>query len=157
MQNHDPSNNRAALAGDLDEIVARTAIDSFTTEVLAAGHTLTADEPTDVGGNDKGPSPYDLLAAALATCTTMTLKMYAARKELSLRSVTVRVTHDKVHAKDCSDCESGTGRIDEFRRVLSFDGELSAAERQRLLEIADMCPVHRTLQGEIKIRTSAAP
>jgi putative redox protein len=156
MQKQDSTNNSPALAGALDEVVARTGIDSFTTEMLVAGHKLVADEPVEAGGNDQGPSPYDLLAAALASCTTMTLKMYAARKELAMRSVTVRVTHDKVHAKDCADCESSSGKIDEFRRELTIDGDLDEAQRQRLLEIADMCPVHRTLHGEIKVRTTLA-
>ena len=85
----------------------------------------------------------------------MTLKMYASHKKLKLRSATARVSHGKIHAEDCDDCESSAGRIDEFRRVLEIDGDLSDAERQRLLEIADKCPVHRTLHGEVKVRTTA--
>lgn len=154
MQKQDPTNNNNALAGALDEVIARTGIDSFTTEMLVAGHKLVADEPVEAGGSDLGPSPYDLLAAALASCTTMTLKMYATRKELAMRSVTVTVTHEKVHAKDCADCESPSGRIDEFQRVLTIEGDLDDAQRQRLLEIADRCPVHRTLHAEIKVRTT---
>jgi putative redox protein len=138
------------------EVVARTAIDSFQTSVRAGKHYFVADEPTSVGGTDQGPTPYDLLAAALATCTTMTLKMYASFKKLNLRSTTVRVSHDKIHAEDCSDCESASGKIDEFRRELSFDGQLTEAEVARLLEIADRCPVHKTLHGEIKVRTTLA-
>ena len=138
------------------EVVARSYIDSFRTDVRAGKHHLVADEPTSVGGTDQGPTPYDLLAAALATCTTMTLKMYASFKKLGLRSTTVRVSHDKIHAEDCADCESTTGKIDEFRRELSFDGELSEKEIARLLEIADRCPVHKTLHGEIKVRTTLA-
>ncbi len=86
----------------------------------------------------------------------MTLRMYARRKNLDLHATTVRVVHDKVHAEDCGDCESSSGRVDEFRRELSFDGNLSDAERRRLIEIAGRCPVHRTLEGDIKIRTTAA-
>ena len=153
MQNQDSTDNNNALIGSADEVVARTHIDSFTTELLAAEHPLIADEPTAVGGNNKGPSPYDLLSAALASCTSMTLKMYAAHKELALRSVTVRVKHAKVHAKDCADCESAAGKIDEFHREIVLVGQLSDDEQRRLLEIADKCPVHRTLLGEIKIRT----
>ena len=149
MQNQDSTDNNNALIGSADEVVARTHIDSFTTELLAAEHPLIADEPTAVGGNNKGPSPYDLLSAALASCTSMTLKMYAAHKELALRSVTVRVKH----AKDCADCESAAGKIDEFHREIVLVGQLSDDEQRRLLEIADKCPVHRTLLGEIKIRT----
>ena len=143
----------AALVGDANEVVARTFIDGFRTDVSAAGHRLVADEPVTVGGTNLGPTPYDLLSAALATCTTMTLKMYATHKKLALNSVSARVTHDKIHADDCSDCESTSGKIDEFRRVLSFDGELSDEQRTRLQEIADKCPVHRTLHGEVKVRT----
>ena len=138
------------------EVVARTNIGGFRTEVAAGPHVLIADEPLAVGGTNLGPTPYGLLSAALATCTTMTLKMYASLKKLELRSTTVRVTHDKVHAEDCSDCETTTGKIDEFRREISFDGNLTAAEQRRLLEIADKCPVHKSLHGEVKIRTVAA-
>lgn len=145
-----------ALGGNSDEVVARTLIDGFRTEVVAAGHPMLSDEPTSVGGTNLGPSPYDLLAAALATCTSMTLKMYAARKKLDLQSITVRVEHGKIHAKDCSDCESTAGRIDEFHRRVSFEGQLTDAQTERLLQIADMCPVHRTLEGEIRIRTQLA-
>ena len=142
------------LAVNGGEVVARTLTDSFRTDFRVGRHHLVADEPASVGGGDLGPSPYDLLAAALATCTSMTLKMYASLKKLRLRSTTVRVSHDKVHAEDCSDCESTTGKIDEFRRELSFDGELTEKEIARLLEIADRCPVHKTLHGEIKVRTT---
>lgn len=148
MQNE----NQNSLEG-ANSVVATTAIDSFRTEVVAAGHEFIADEPTSVGGGDEGPSPYDLLSAALATCTTMTLKMYASHKKLDLRSVTVRVTHGKIHAKDCADCETQNGKIDEFQRELTIDGDLSDEQRNRMLEIADRCPVHRTLHGEMKVRT----
>ncbi len=143
-----------ALDGDEDEIVARTGSAGFRTDLLAAGHRLVADEPASAGGRNEGPSPYDLLGAALAACTTMTLRMYADRKELDLGSVTARVRHGKIHAKDCEDCESGDGRIDEFHRRLEFEGALTDKERERLVEIADKCPVHRTLHGEVKVRTS---
>ena len=147
------ADSTAPLHGKTDEVVARTFIDGFRTDVVAGGHALIADEPLDVGGTNLGPSPYHLLSAALASCTTMTLKMYAARKNLDLSAVTVRVRHGKVHAEDCSDCESKDGKIDEFQRELSIDGNLDATERARLLEIADKCPVHRTLHSEIKVRT----
>jgi putative redox protein len=153
MQNGRPTDN-SKLAGAPDAAVARTLIDSFTTELDIAGHRLVADEPADKGGNGLGPSPYDLLAAALAACTGMTLKMYAARKNLPLASVTVRVTHDKIHAEDCSDCTSDKAKVDEFRREIVLEGGLDEEQRARLLEIAEMCPVHRTLHGEIRIRTA---
>ena len=151
-----PTTERPPLTATPAETVARTYSDSFTTELLSGGHTLLADEPEPVGGNNFGPSPYDLLSAALASCTSMTLKMYADHKGLDLRSTTVSVQHGKVHAKDCADCESEAGKVDEFLRELSFDGSLSDAERTRLVEIADRCPVHRTLHGEVKVRTRLA-
>lgn len=142
-----------ALEADGGEVVARTFSDGFRTDVRAGKHHLLADEPVAVGGTDLGPTPYDLLSAGLATCTTMTLKMYATHKKLKLNSVTVRVTHGKIHAEDCADCESDSGQIDQFRRRISVDGDLNDEELARLLEIADRCPVHKTLHNEIKIRT----
>ncbi|MCH9694819.1 MAG: alpha/beta fold hydrolase [Gammaproteobacteria bacterium] len=136
------------------EVVARTGADGFRTEVAAGRHGLIADEPASVGGSDEGPTPYDLLAAALATCTTMTLRMYANHKKLALRSATVRVKHGRVHADDCVDCEQSDGQIHEFRRELILEGELSPEQRTRMLEIADRCPVHKTLHNEIKVRSS---
>lgn len=138
------------------EVAARTPVGGFRTEVSLGRHHLVADEPRSVGGTDAGPTPYDLLAAALATCTTMTLRMYANHKKLPLTSATVRVEHDKVHAKDCEDCESSDGKIDEFRRTVALEGDLTDAQRQRMLEIADRCPVHRTLHSEVKVRSSLA-
>jgi len=135
-------------------VVARTKIDGFRTEIATGNHVLFADEPVSVGGADTGPSPYDLLSAALASCTSMTLKMYASLKKITLRSVTVAVRHDRVHAEDCKDCDSAAGKIDEFQRVVTLDGDLSHEQQQRLLESADRCPVHKTLSNEIKIRTA---
>lgn len=143
-----------SLPAVANEVVAQTLADGFRTAVQLGPHRLVADEPVALGGSNQGPSPYDLLSAALAACTSMTLKMYAAHKGLQLQSTTVRVTHDKVHAEDCSDCESQTGRIDTFHRRISFAGELSSAQRARLLEIADKCPVHRTLHSEVVVRTT---
>lgn len=148
MQTNDP------VIATEQAVVATTLASGFRTEVTAGEHALVADEPAAVGGTNEGPSPYDLLSAALATCTSMTLKMYAGFKQLDLESVTVRVVHDKIHARDCADCESPGGKIDEFRREISLEGKLDDAERRRLLEIADRCPVHKTLHGEIKVRTS---
>lgn len=145
-----------SLRGAAGEVVARTFIDGFRTDVVAGDHTFVADEPLAVGGTNLGPAPYDLLSAALATCTTMTLKMYATRKKLDLKSVSVSVRHDKIHAEDCRDCDTKEGKIDEFRRELTVDGDLDDATRDRLLEIADKCPVHRTLDSETKIRTRLA-
>ena len=142
------------LGAEHGSVVARTWSDGFYTEVAAGDHALVADEPASVGGSNRGPSPYELLSAALATCTTMTLKMYAGFKDIDIDSVTVKVIHKKMHAEACADCESEDGKIDEFRRELTIEGNLDEAQRQRMLEIADRCPVHQTLHGEIKVRTT---
>ncbi|MGW8369927.1 MAG: OsmC family protein, partial [Gammaproteobacteria bacterium] len=141
-------------SSDEGSTIAQTGNDGFRTDIISAGHELIADEPVSVGGTNRGPSPYDLLSAALASCTTMTLRMYAERKQLDLQSTTVRVRHAKIHAADCADCEKAGGKIDEFERELAVEGGLTAEQRRRLLEIADMCPVHRTLHGEVRIRTT---
>ncbi|MFW6077540.1 MAG: alpha/beta fold hydrolase [Hyphomicrobiales bacterium] len=128
--------------------VAETGANDFQQDVIAAGHRLLADEPVDMGGLGSGPSPYDLLAAALGACTSMTLRMYATRKNLDLGRITVDVTHGKVHARDCVDCAEGLeGRIDRFERTISIDGSLSADLDDKLVEIAGKCPVHRTLEA----------
>ncbi|MEM6709299.1 MAG: alpha/beta fold hydrolase [Pseudomonadota bacterium] len=144
-------------AAALDETVARTVGGGFRTDVVSAGHALVADEPTSVGGTNTGPSPYDYLSTALATCTTMTLEMYARRKGLKLDASTVRVRHQKIHAADCEACETQAGKVDQFVREIDLEGDLTAAERSRLMEIADRCPVHRTLHAEVEILTRAAP
>ena len=102
---------------------------------------------------DTGPNPYDLLTAALGTCTAMTMRMYADHKGLPLTGVTVDVTYDKIHAEDCADCETRDGKIDVFERKITLGGDLSGDQRAKLLEIADKCPVHRTLHNEVKVRT----
>ena len=145
-----------ALAATPDEVAARTFTGSFQTEIVSGPHRLLADEPSSVGGSNLGPTPYDLLSAALASCTTMTLRMYAEHKGLDLASATVRVRHGKTHAKDCDDCETRDGKVDEFVRELSVEGDLTDAERTRLVDIADKCPVHRTLHSEVKVRTRLA-
>ncbi len=117
-------------------------------------HELRADEPTSVGGADSGPTPYELLLAALGSCTAMTLQMYAKRKGWPLEHVAVRSSHDKIHAAECARCESDTGRVDRITRRLHLTGPLDDTQRARLLEIADRCPVHRTLTGEKQIVTT---
>jgi putative redox protein len=134
--------------------VAEAGTGKFTQTVRSGRHRWLADEPRDFGGDDAGPSPYDLLLAGLGTCTTMTLRMYATRKRLPLEHVRVSLRHDRIHAEDCSDCETTEGKLDEIQRSLTLQGDLDDAQRLRLLEIAEMCPVHRTLAGEIKIRTA---
>ena len=125
----------------------------FAQEIAAGRHRLTADEPADYGGDDSGPTPYELLLGGLGACTAMTLRIYAERKDWPLERVEVRLTHEKIHARDCADCETREGRIDRIDRRLTLHGPLEAKQRERLLEIADKCPVHRTLTGEIKINT----
>jgi putative redox protein len=126
----------------------------YTTDIVAGTHMLRADEPRGVGGDDTGPTPYGLLSAALGACTTMTLRMYADRKEWPLEKVAVTIAHEKIHAGDCESCETEHGKIDRFERRLRIDGPtLTAEQRARLLEIADRCPVHRTLHGEVEVQT----
>ena len=137
-----------------EQVVVRTERGGFRTEVLANGHPLTADEPESVGGTDAGPSPYELLSAALGACTTMTLQMYAGRKGWPLEAAEVRLRHAKVHCEDCADAEQGSARIDRFDRELELEGELDASQRARLLEIADRCPVHRTLTKGVEVATT---
>ncbi|MEM9209431.1 MAG: bifunctional alpha/beta hydrolase/OsmC family protein, partial [Pseudomonadota bacterium] len=139
---------------DVDVVSATTRAGGFRTDIVAAGHRLTADEPLSVGGTNLGPSPYDLLSAALAACTTMTLQMYARHKKLPLDTATVRVRHGRIHATDCGDCEATTGKVDEFQRDVIIEGDLTDAQRRRMLEIADRCPVHRTLHSEVKVRST---
>ena len=124
--------------------------------IVAGRHTLVADEPVTAGGTDQGPSPYELLAAALGSCTSMTLRLYARRKGWPLSRVTVTVRHERIHAADCADCETKEGRINQLRREIALEGTLDAAQRARLFEIADRCPVHRTLRNEIRIVTNPA-
>lgn len=126
----------------------------FTEHMTDGRHGLLADEPTAAGGNDRGPGPYELLLMALGACTTMTLRLYADRKRWPLHRVSVRLRHTKIHAEDCASCETKPAMLDHIERVISLEGALDAAQRQRLLEIADMCPVHRTLTSEIKIATT---
>ena len=133
--------------------VAETGVGVFQQSVTAGPHRLIADEPTEAGGLDTGPAPYDLLLASLGTCTAMTLRLYADRKELPLTRVSVRLQHSKIHAEDCRSCETTEGRVDRIDRVLTLEGDLNDAQRARLREIADKCPVHRTLTSEIQIRT----
>jgi len=130
--------------------------DGYRTKIQAGRHAFVADEPTDIGGTDTGPTPYDLLLAALGSCTGMTLRMYADRKEWPLRETTVRLEHAKVHAKDCEDCEKEDGKIDRITREIEVSGDLDDAQRERLLEIANKCPVHRTLHNEIRVVSSLA-
>jgi putative redox protein len=137
----------------MSEVVVRGGVQEFAQEITAGRHRLTADEPQASGGADTGPDPYALLLAGLGSCTSMTVALYARRKQWPLEGVTVRLRHSRVHAKDCADCETREGILDRIEREIELAGPLSAEQRQRLLEIAERCPVHRTLVSEIDIRT----
>ena len=136
-----------------NRVVARTGI-ALRTEVTANAHALVADEPVSAGGAESGPTPYDYLLAALGSCTTITLRMYADRKGWPLESVTVRLSHQKVHAGDCAECETKDGRIDRIGLDIELEGPLDKPQRQRLLEIAERCPVHRTLESGVRMEAS---
>lgn len=135
-------------------VVRETRVGKFQQGIAVGRHRLIADEPANVGGLDSGPGPYDLLLAGLGACTSMTLRLYAEHKKLPLDRVTVRLTHNKIHAADCEDCETKEGKVDRIERTITLEGALDTGQRQRLLEIADKCPVHRTLESEISIRTA---
>ena len=123
----------------------------FTQDISAGKHHIVADEPTSMGGADLGVTPYDLLLAALGTCTSMTLRMYAKRKGLNVDNIQVKLEHNRIHASDCEGCEDQSGKVDQIRRLIRIEGDLTDAQRQRMLEIADMCPVHRTLHNQKQI------
>ncbi|MDP3693153.1 bifunctional alpha/beta hydrolase/OsmC family protein [Bradyrhizobium sp.] len=137
-------------------VVSETRNGKFQQTVSVGPHQLVADEPIAAGGDDSGPGPYDYLLAGLGACTSMTMRMYADRKSLPLDRVTVTLDHRKIHAEDCAECETKVGMLDQIQRVISIEGTLDAEQRTKLMEIADKCPVHRTLNSEIRIVTSAA-
>jgi uncharacterized OsmC-like protein len=137
-------------------VYGRTLMSGFRTELRVAGHAIIADEPKSVGGTGEGPSPYDLLGAALAACTGMTLQMYLKHKQWPATEIEVTVRHDRIHAADCARCETRSGKLDRFRRTLRVAGDLDPDQRARLAEIADKCPVHRTLNAEVRIETDLA-
>jgi uncharacterized OsmC-like protein len=138
-------------------LVRETRRGTFQQDILAGVHRLIADEPVQVGGLDSGPGPYDLLLAALGACTSMTIRLYADRKGLPLTRVEVKLRHSRVYATDCAECETKEGMLDRIERAITLDGDLDAGQRAKLMEIADKCPVHRTLTSEINIRTVEEP
>jgi putative redox protein len=137
----------------IQAVVVRGSAVGFAQEIAVGPHRLVADEPTSAGGTDTGPNPYDLLLAALGACTSMTIALYARRKQWPLEAVTVMLRHSKIHAADCETCETREGKLDRIERDVDLKGSLSDEQRARLLEIANKCPVHRTLTSEIDIRT----
>src|SRR5215216_3771425 len=134
-------------------VVVEGAAGGFSQNITAGGHRFTSDEPASVGGTETGPNPYDLLLAGLGACTSMTVSMYARRKQWPLEHVTVRLRHSRTHAQDCAACETTDARLDVIDREIELKGALDADQRARLLDIANRCPVHRTLTSEITINT----
>lgn len=142
------SESKVAASLDGDE--------KFTTYMKLGNHSFMADEPERFGGNDYGPSPYEYLSGALAACTAMTIQMYAQRKKWDVQQVTVHTDHDKKHALDCENCDERDAKIDHFTRRIALEGALTEEQKNRLVEIAEKCPVHKTLSGEIEIITELA-
>ena len=143
----------ASAGGEGHVVVVRGDATGFAQEIQAGPHRLLADEPLTAGGSDTGPSPYELLLAALGSCTSMTIALYARRKHWPLDAVTVRLRHSKIYAADCAECETKDGKLDHIERDVELVGTLDPQQRTRLLEIAMKCPVHRTLTSEIHIQT----
>ncbi|HZR72962.1 bifunctional alpha/beta hydrolase/OsmC family protein [Bradyrhizobium sp.] len=137
-------------------VVRETRNGKFQQMVTVGPHQLLADEPSTSGGDDTGLAPYDFLLAGLGACTSMTMRLYADRKSLPLQRTTVTLRHSKIHAEDCAECETKSGMLDQIERVIAMEGPLDAEQRKKLIEIADKCPVHRTLTSEVRILTSAA-
>ena len=150
------SNQVPPVEREEGQVVVRGDASGFAQQIVAGRHRLVTDEPLTAGGTDSGPTPYDLLLAALGSCTSMTVAFYARRKEWPLESVTVRLRHSRIHAEDCANCETKEGRLDQIDVVIEVVGDLTEEQRRRLIEIAEKCPVHRTLQSEIVIRTRIA-
>jgi putative redox protein len=138
-------------------VVVRETRNGKLQQAISVGpHRMLADEPVAAGGDDTGPGPYDFVLAGLGACTSMTMRLYAERKALPLERVTVTLEHNKIHAEDCAECETRAGMLDQIDLVIGMEGALDAEQRKRLMEIADKCPVHRTLTSEIRIVTRAA-
>ena len=136
------------------QVTTRIGKTAYVTDIMAAGHSLVADEPQSMGGSDLGPAPYDLLMAALGTCKAMTLRMYADRKQWPLEDATFQLNHKKIDAADCETCQTKEGQVDQFDCEIELSGELDDQQKQRLLQIADRCPVHRTLHSELIVRST---
>ena len=142
------------ISSNHDVVASLDAAEIYTTQMKVGDHYMVADEPTTYGGNNFGPSPYELVSAGLSACTVMTIQMYARRKKWPVENVEVHTSYSKEHAVDCENCESDTAKIDTFKRAIKFKGPLDEAQIKRLLEIADRCPVHRTLHSETQVITT---
>jgi putative redox protein len=138
-------------------VVVRGGVDDFVQRIDIGRHHLQADEPLAYGGTDIGPSPYDFLLAALGTCTSMTISLYARRRGWPVTDIAVSLHHSKIHAADCADCETKVGKVDRIYREIRLTGNLTPEQHRKLMEIADKCPVHQTLTSEINIETRAVP
>jgi putative redox protein len=143
----------AAASSEGTVIVTETGSGTYTQQIAVGQHRLVSDEPRPIG-DDAGPTPYDLLLAGLGACTSMTVRMYADRKGWPLERVRVTLRHSRIHAKDCADCATSTGFVDHIDRDVELSGDLDDNQRQRLLHIAERCPVHQTLTSEVHIATS---
>jgi len=144
------SNNKTA------DVVVRGDVHSFKQEVVAGRHQLSADEPQSAGGSDAGPDPYEYLLTSLGICTSMTVGLYARRKQIPLENITVSLRHSRIYAIDCEECETKDGMLDRIDVEVELTGSLSAEQHAKLMEIAGKCPVHRTLTSEINIRLRPA-
>ena len=144
----------AAVEGHV--VVRETGFGKYRNAIVCGPHTLIGDEPTHMGGDETGPTPYDLLLAGLGACTSMTLRMYADHKGWPLERATVTLHHEKIHAADCAACETETGKVDRIERTVKIEGDLDADQRARLLQIANKCPVPRTLHSEVVVHTTEA-
>ncbi len=156
LDGQEPDENADASEAPREVVVRETRNGKFQQTVTVGPHQLLADEPLSSGGDDTGLAPYDFLLAALGACTSMTMRLYAERKALPLERTTVRLRHSKIHAEDCAECETKAGMLDQIERVITMEGALDVEQRKRLMEIADRCPVHRTLTSEVRILTSGA-
>jgi putative redox protein len=138
-------------------VVAETGDGLFSQELLDGRHRLLADEPASAGGNDLGPGPYELLLMALGACTSMTIRLYAKRKQWPLERVHVRLKHSKVYIQDCENCDTKSAMLDHIDREIQLAGTLDKDQIAKLMEIAEKCPVHRTLTGHVRISSKLAP
>jgi uncharacterized OsmC-like protein len=146
----------AQTSNNTPDVVVRGDANSFKQEIIAGKHRLTADEPLTAGGGDAGPDPYDYLLTSLGVCTSMTVGLYARRKQFPLENIRVSLRHSRIYAKDCEECETTDGMLDRIDVEVELTGSLNAEQHTKLMEIAGKCPIHRTLTSEINIRLRPA-